>query len=78
MYEKDYKKYNNQLQEIEVKKNDFKNNKPKDFTRLQKILNSNFGDLYYSLSQIEKRRFWVSVIDKIYYKNKKIEKIIFK
>ena len=78
MYEKDYKKYNNQLQEIEVKKNAFKNNKPKDFTRLQKILNSNFGDLYYSLSQIEKRRFWVSVIDKIYYKDKKIEKIIFK
>ena len=78
MYEKDYKKYNSQLQEIEIKKNSYKNNKPKDFSRLQKIFNSNFSDLYSSLSQIEKRRFWVSVIDKIYYKDKKIEKIIFK
>lgn len=78
MYEKDYKKYNSQLQEIEIKKSSYKNNKPKDFSRLQKIFNSNFSDLYSSLSQIEKRRFWVSVIDKIYYKDKKIEKIIFK
>ena len=78
MYEKDYKKYNNQLQEIEIKKNNYKNNKPKDFSRLEKIFSSNFNDLYLSLSQIEKRRFWVSIIDKIYYKDKKIEKIIFK
>lgn len=78
MYEKDYKKYNSQLQEIEIKKNSYKNNKPKDFSRLQKIFNSNFSDLYSSLSRIEKRRFWISVIDKIYYKDKKIEKIIFK
>lgn len=78
MYEKDYKKYNNQLQEIEIKKNNYKNNKPKDFSRLEKIFRSNFNDLYLSLSQIEKRRFWVSIIDKIYYKDKKIEKIIFK
>lgn len=78
MYEKDYKKYTNQLQEIEIKKNNYKNNKPKDFSRLEKIFSSNFKDLYSSLSQIEKRRFWVSIIDKIYFKDKKIEKIIFK
>ncbi len=78
MYEIDYKKYNIQLQEIETKKNNYKNNKPKDFSRLKKIFCSNFIVLYSSLSPIEKRRFWVSIIDKIYYKDKKIEKIIFK
>ncbi len=78
MYEKDYKKYNNQLQELEIKKSDYKNNTSKDFSRLEKIFNSNFNDLYSSLSQIEKRRFWISIIDKIYYNDKKIEKIIFK
>lgn len=78
MYENDYKKYNRQLQEIETKKNKYKNNTQKDFSKLEKILNTNFDDLYSSLSQIEKRRFWVSIIDKIYYNNKKIERIIFK
>ena len=78
MYENDYKKYNRQLQEIEIQKNKHKNNAQKDFSKLEKILNTNFDDLYSSLSQIEKRRFWVSIIDKIYYNGKKIERIIFK
>lgn len=78
MYEKDYKKYNVQLQEIEIKKNSYENNKPKDFSKLEKLFNSDFKTLYSSLSQIEKRCFWVSIIDKMYYKNGKIEKIDFK
>jgi len=78
MYERDYKKYNQQLQELEIKKSTLKKSKPSDFAKLEKIINSDFETLYSSLSQIEKRRFWVSVIDKIYYKDKKIEKIIFK
>lgn len=78
MYEKDYKKYNSQLQEIEIQKNSYKNSKPKDFRNLEKILNSDFNDLYSLLSRIEKRRFWVSVIDKIYYRDRKIERVIFK
>ena len=72
------KKYNRQLLEIEIKKSKYKNNSQKDFSKLEKLLNTNFDVLYSSLSQVEKRRFWVSIIDKIYYNDKKIEKIIFK
>lgn len=78
MYEKDYKKYNSQLQELDIKRNNYNKNKPKDFSKLEKLFASDFITLYSSLSQIEKRCFWVSVIDKMYYRNGKIEKIDFK
>ncbi len=78
MYETDYKKYKNQLQELESKKDNYKKTTTKDFSKLKKIFDSDFKNLYLSLSRIEKRKFWLSIIDKIYYKDKKIEKIVFK
>lgn len=78
MYEKDYKKYQNELLEIEKKKNKQNTNVAKDISHLEKLINTDFKTLYNSLSKIKKRRFWLSIIDKIYCKNDKIEEIIFK
>lgn len=78
MYEKDYKKYQKELSEIEIRKNKQKNNNTKDISYLQKLINTDFKTLYNSLPKLKKRRFWLSIIDKIYCKNDKIEEIVFK
>lgn len=50
---------------------------PKDTSQLEELINSDFKTLYESLTVENKARFWRSIIDKIYIKDKKISKIIF-
>lgn len=74
VYKSDYEKLNKQL--IELKK-DTKIPPKKDFTELQKIINSNILQIYSLLSNEEKRTFWLNIIDKIYIENGQIKKVTF-
>lgn len=51
--------------------------KPKDTSKLEEIINSDFETIYHSLTGQNKRRFWASFIDKIYIDNGKVIKITF-
>lgn len=51
--------------------------KPKDTRHLEGIISGDFENIYQSLTHENKRRFWASIIDKIYIENKAIVKIIF-
>ena len=50
---------------------------PKDLSKLEELINSDFITLYNSLTKVNKRRFWASFIDKIYIENGKIKSIKF-
>ena len=73
-YEHDYTKYKKELLELQ---SNFKEVQQKDFSKLNKILNSGIINIYNSLSREEKRRFWLSIIDKIYIEDNQIKKITF-
>lgn len=73
-YEHDYTKYKKKLLELQ---SNFKEVQQKDFSKLNKILNSGIINIYNSLSREEKRRFWLSIIDKIYIEDNQIKKITF-
>ena len=73
-YEKDYSRYKNELSHLQ---SIYVEPKIRDFSRLDKILSSGTINIYNSLSLEEKRRFWLSIVDKIYIENNKIEKITF-
>lgn len=74
-YTTDYKKYMSQLEKFNI-------NIPttipkKDFSAIEKTLNSGYKEIYNKLSQENKRKFWLTFIDKIYVLNGKIEEITF-
>lgn len=73
-YKKDYKKYKDEINELQ--KNDT-TTISKNYEHLSKILNSNYKDIYSNLNRKNKKRFWLSIIDKIYINNGEIEEIIF-
>ena len=50
---------------------------PKDTRHLESLINSDFETIYRTLTEENKRRFWASIIDKIYIDGKTITKIIF-
>ena len=52
-------------------------NSPKDTRHLEGIINGDFETIYHTLTNENKRRFWASIIDKIYIENKVVTKIIF-
>lgn len=62
-YKEQYNKLNNELLEIENKKN--KLNKNIDYSYIDRLLSSNFLDIYNTLDNLEKRRLWASIIDTI-------------
>lgn len=74
-YAKDYKKLNEKLNElkhsIEVPV------VQKDFSILDNVLNSNYREIYAKLSDRNKKKFWLSFVDKIFIKDGKIEEITF-
>lgn len=75
VYIKDYKALNSKL-------NEFKNvmyTKPtkKNFSIIDNLINSNYKEIYANLSDENKKRFWLSFIDKILINDGKIEEIIF-
>lgn len=73
-YKKDYEKLNNELAQLQVT-----NTIPqkKDFSNLHKLLNSDFQNIYNKLNKTNKRKFWLSIIDKIYIDNGEIKEITF-
>ncbi len=73
-YKKDYERYSKELTELKSIPN---NVIQKDFTYLSSVLNSNYLNIYQKLTKVNKKRFWISIIDKIYIKSGKIKEITF-
>ncbi len=73
-YKCDYTKYMGELEKLKIQNTE---NKPKDFTQLNKLLNTDIINIYNKLTREEQRRFWLLIINKIYVKNGKVEKILF-
>lgn len=71
-YRKDYENLKKSLQELKVVKET-----KKDFSKLQEFINLDIEQIYSKLSLEEKRLFWVNIIDKIYVKHKKIQRVTF-
>lgn len=74
-YERDFKKFKEEIDILEkslevvpVKK---------DLSHLKKLLDSDLNTIYYSLTVENKRRFWISIIDKIYIEEGEIKEVIF-
>lgn len=68
MIDKDY--YTEQYNELTLELNKIQTNKNKksktiDYSYIDKILKSNFLDIYNSLDNLEKRRLWSSIIDRV-------------
>lgn len=77
-YKKDYKRLTNELEKIEKEKLKFSSPKPKDLSKVQQLLKLNYEEIYNTLSPLEKRNLWLSVIDSFYFDGEKIERIVFK
>ena len=73
-YKKDYTKYTKELEQLQITKADIPK---KDFSTLEALINSNFKDIYNKLNTSNKRKFWLSIIDKIYVENAEIKEITF-
>lgn len=73
-YTQDYKRYMNELSKL---KTEIIVQKPRDLSHIEKILNSNYVNVYNNLSLENKRRFWLSFIDKIYIEDRKIKRVTF-
>lgn len=74
-YKKDYEKYKNEL--INLKKTETNKEEKKDYSYLKQILNSDYKKIYSKLNTINKKKFWLSIIDKIYIENGEIKEITF-
>ena len=77
LYKKDFQKYSTELDKLESEKKKKEQPIKKDFSKLKQILNSDFETMYNTLSQAEKRKFWISIINNIYYENGEIVRIEF-
>ena len=65
-YEKDYKEYVAQLEELYKQQEKIETNiSDTSLDTLKSFLSNDFSLVYSSLSRIEKRRIWLSVIDYI-------------
>lgn len=65
-YEKDYKEYTKQLEELNKQQEKIETNIPDtNLNALKSFLSNDFTLVYNSLSRIEKRRIWLSIIDYI-------------
>lgn len=74
-YKKDYTRYINELNNLRTDKTI---KIKKDYSQIENILNSNFISIYNKLNIDNKKRFWLSILDKIYVSDGKIKEIIFK
>lgn len=73
-YTKDYKKYCDELNSLKSIKTI---SKSKDLSHIEKILNSNYVSVYNKLSIENKKKFWLSFIDKIYVSDGQIKEVTF-
>lgn len=77
-YKNDYKKYQDKLKELETANTS--NNKylhTKNYKYLSQIINSDYKTIYSQLSIQNKKKFWLSFIDKIYIEDGNIKEISF-
>ena len=74
-YKKDYEKYTSELNKLK----NYNTNEPilKDYSHLRKILDSDYKTIYNNLSIENKKKFWLSIIDKIYIENGEIKEVTF-
>ena len=70
----DYEKLNKKLKEL---KTNTEIPQKKDFSELKKIINLDITKIYKTLSNEEKRTFWLNIVDKIYVENGEIKEITF-
>lgn len=75
-YKIDFDKYTLKINELE-KESANKNIIKKNFDNIEKLLKTDIEKIYSNLNKENKRKFWLSVIDKIYIKDGKIQEIIF-
>ena len=73
-YKKDYLKYEQQLKDL---KNISVIEENRNFTNIEKILNSDYITLYNNLSKANKKKFLLTFIEKIYVENGKIKEVTF-
>lgn len=73
-YKKDYEKYSKELSELQTVKSIKKN---RDLSNLEKIFNSNYLNIYNKLSISNKKKFWLSAINRIYVENGEIKEVTF-
>ena len=73
-YKKDYTRYIKELEQLQSTKIEIPK---KDFSNLEALINSNFKSIYYKLNINNKRKFWLSIIDKIYTEGTEIKEITF-
>ena len=76
LYKKDYENYSKQILKLKANNNEIIE-KNKDFSELEKLINSDITKIYNSLSKEKKRQFWLSIIDKIYLEGTEIKGIKF-
>lgn len=76
MYETDYKKYTSKLRELE-KQNITEQTREVDCEYLKSLLKTDVKKIYNALTTENKRKFWLSVIDKIYIENGSITEVSF-
>lgn len=73
-YKVDYENLNKKLNEL---KNTTAIPEQKDFSNLKRIINLDVSKIYSSLSDEEKRTFWLNIISKIYIENGEIKEVTF-
>lgn len=73
-YIKDYKKYSMDLEQLKESSTLVIE---KDFSHIEKILNSDYLNIYDKLSIENKKKFWMSFIDKIYIEKGEIKEVTF-
>ena len=74
-YKKDYTKYTKEIEKLKETKIITEN---RDLSHIEKLLNSDYIDIYNKLIASNKKKFWISIIDKIYIENGQIKEVTFK
>ena len=74
-YKKDYTKYTKEIENLKQTKIITEN---RDLSHIEKLLNSNYIDIYNKLTTTNKKKFWLSIIDKIYVYRRQIKEVTFK
>lgn len=73
-YKKDFNLLTDELQKLKQSENSIEN---RDFSKLENFISQNLVSLYNKLEFEEKRRFWLSIIDRILIIDGKIEDVTF-